>query len=138
MTLHAATPFTKLLCTGRVFLQSDVEEAAASMHDEFREHASSEFKYDFRERPISEAELLQSISQTAAPGVSDGVGEHAADGLFLDGMNSTLDSTLNGASAVQQQKIQWMPENPIGVPTEREIHSTQDGGQAFRILFVRR
>ena len=129
--------FTDLACSGRVFLQSDVEEAAASMHDEFREHASSEFQYDYREQPISEAELLQAINQTAAPGVSDGFREHTADGLLMDGMNITSDSTLNGASAIQQQEIQWMPENPIGVPTEREIHSTQDGGQVYRILFVR-
>ena len=110
------------------------------MHDEFREHASREFEYDFREQPIGEAELLQAISQTAAPGEADGLREHAADGLILDGTDSlsgSEDSTPNGASAVQQQAIQWMPANLIGVPTEREIHSTQDGGQVYRILFVR-
>ena len=119
-----------------------MEEAAAAMHDEFREHASAEFEYEFREQPISEAELLDAISQTAAhEGAQLMQRKHATEGLVpnrADSTSGTDDGSYNGASAGHQHDIPWMPANLIGVPTEREIHSTQDGGQVYRLLFVRR
>ena len=104
------------------------------MHDEFREHAGAEFQYEYREQPISEAELLDAVSQAAGDHLHR---EHAAGGQPLERAYSSDGGNNNDAPAQYKQEIRWMPDNVIGVPTEREIHSTQDGGQVYRILFVR-
>ncbi|KAK9909195.1 hypothetical protein WJX75_008585 [Coccomyxa subellipsoidea] len=74
---------------GRVFLQSDVEEAVTDMYHTFRQHASAEFDVDLK------------------------------------------------VECYTKEAIEWQHTNPLGVPTEREIHTLQDGGMVFRTLFQR-
>jgi hypothetical protein len=145
---------------GRVFLQSDVEEAAASMHDEFRAHASQEFRYELREQPITEAELLGDIScasaATARPvpghlgahaeesssfGVSSERGQQSEQHASADSSDATkqlmLEDTSGNSAAQSREGIPWSPSNLIGVPTEREMHSALEGEQVYRVLLVR-
>ena len=129
------------------------------MHDEFRLHARDDFGYDQRDQPLTEAALLSDIDAAAAatprPHLERQGGTDASE-------CGTIDAAIR-ASAVEQQvhadspdvrdlhrayqvpahrrrssdDIPWMQQNPIGVPTEREVHSGLDGEQAFRVLLVR-
>ena len=132
------------------------------MHDEFMQHASRSFSYSAREQPLTEAELLEGIAEAAAPAAvrepaaaastcGDASGAQSIEGLGEAGVRDDashaiqgkahVDAEVRGHPGVEEEKsqtVQWMSSNPIGVPTEREIHSTQDGGEVYRVLVVRR
>jgi hypothetical protein len=67
---------------GRVFLQSDVRDVAASMHHEFCLHGGSAFSMDISQKPISEDDLLW---KCAIP----------CQGVF-SGASPSLESASNG------------------------------------------
>ena len=112
------------------------------MHDEFRLHARAEFDYDLREEPLTEAALLSDIDAAAARSIAD-----APNGALAVAQQEHAESLgarcVSGSDQVPSHRrqsstdIPWMQLNPLGVPTEREIYSSLDGGEAFRVLFVR-
>lgn len=50
--------------TGRVFLQSDVEEAATDMFHMFRQHGRADFEIDLSGCPITEETLLRNLDRS--------------------------------------------------------------------------
>lgn len=53
---------TQALCAGRVFLQSDIQDAATAMYQEFREHGSDAFCPDGSSVLLCEDSLLAAAS----------------------------------------------------------------------------
>jgi len=96
---------------GRVFLQSDVLDAAVAMRDAFEAGAG---------------ELLE-----PCPVLHDGtVRAAAAAGASAAGPGAL---SLAGWAAAG-----WLPANPLGVPTEREVHTLAQGKAVYRCLLVRK
>ncbi|BDA41833.1 probable tRNA (guanine-N(7)-)-methyltransferase at N-terminal half [Coccomyxa sp. Obi] len=177
---------------GRVFLQSDVEEAVTDMHHMFRLHGRAEFEVDLSGCPISEETLLNGLdrsfsasapsadistfgsaafnetSSEAAAAQTSSSADADADAESEAGMleSSHLDpaaaqhaeedgseAAISGTSAARtewepdedagcepalmHEPIKWLDANPLGVPTEREVHTLQDGGRVYRSLFIR-
>lgn len=80
-------------CAGRVFLQSDVEEAVTDMYHTFRQHASAEFDVDLSGCPVSEESLLQGINSSASAS-----GTSALAGDISDGGNAAVGSGAHSSS----------------------------------------
>lgn len=167
---------------GRVFLQSDVEEAVTDMHHMFRQHGRADFEVDLSGCTISEEPLLRTLDRSAsspAPSADiSRIGSAAFDetsskaataqtsrSAEADAGMSHLDSAaaqhadlenseaaFPGTSAARaewqpnedagceptemQEPIEWLDANPLGIPTEREVHTLQDGGCVYRSVFI--
>eukprot|EP00873_Tetraselmis_striata_P015916 jgi/Tetstr1/436180/TSEL_025025.t1 len=98
---------------GRVFMQSDVEEVAAAMRDQFERHAGGLF----------ELASEHTAGDCSAPDDADIPGETSPEG-----------GDWESSWAAQG----WMAENPLGVPTEREVYVTQDKLPVYRIMLQKR
>jgi hypothetical protein len=91
---------------GRIFLQSDVKEAATAMYEEFREHGGDSFSPDLSGAMLTEESLSASIS-AATPDTS-------ADGSTASGLH-VQESIANGSQLLphqthdQQDRAQAVP-----------------------------
>lgn len=100
---------------GRVFLQSDVEEVATAMRDQFERHAGDVFK-------LAEDHVGGECFSCSSPTEEDR--ECDEEG------GSVWESTWAAHG--------WMATNPLGVPTEREVYVTQDKLPVYRVLLRKR
>lgn len=101
---------------GRVFLQSDVEEVASSMRAAFEGAASGAMLEPCR----------VAHGEPATAGTENGTeNENENDG-------TTAKKWESWASAG------WLPENPLRVPTEREVHTLSQGLPVYRCLLVKK
>mmetsp|Transcript_15948 Transcript_15948/g.44534 ORF Transcript_15948/g.44534 Transcript_15948/m.44534 type:complete len:336 (-) Transcript_15948:24-1031(-) len=96
---------------GKVFLQSDVEEVAAAMRANFEKHGAGRFEVA--------AEHLegQTFSCSLPPETNEDVQQDTWTSQWVS----------HG----------WMAENPLGVPTEREVYTQESGLPVYRVLLVR-
>lgn len=92
---------------GRILLQSDVHEVAVAMRDEFEQGCNGELQ------PAPEL--------------------HDEGRVFYAPDNDVAART--GASAWAGHG--WLQDNPLGLPTEREIHSLEQGLRVYRIMLVK-
>jgi len=130
---------------GRVFLQSDVEEIAIDMRDQFEslsdgrlelgpEHASSKtFPANqaayYEEKRV---EVLREEMERTAPKKKQKTDKPPQPGPSLV-PEPTFHSEWAGSG--------WLLENPLGVPTEREVYTNQTGafgGVAHRVILVKK
>ncbi|KAL6781634.1 hypothetical protein ACKKBF_B08820 [Auxenochlorella protothecoides x Auxenochlorella symbiontica] len=109
---------------GRVFLQSDVLEVAEDMRDHFLAH----------------------------PAFSPAPGHDAPDAVFHARSRHQLDMGLKGndkegcsggeegvaLGEPPRASLGWLRENPLGMPTEREVLTQRQGGAVYRVLLERR
>ena len=99
----------------RVFLQSDVKEVAEDMRDKFEKFGNGKFIVDESLHTRNE----EVIFEADAPDLSDWEGEEH-----------------EGFVPTWYQKG-WLKVNPLGVPTEREVQTTNEGQPCFRVMLVR-
>lgn len=107
----------KLPAIGRVFLQSDVEEVASSMRAAFEGAASGAM-----------LEPCRTAHGEPPPQPAGGGEEEAA---------------ATGGAAKKKEWASWaaagwLPENPLRVPTEREVHTLSQGLPVYRCLLVKK
>mgnify|MGYP002634040204 FL=1 len=98
----------------RVFLQSDVKEVAEDMRDKFEKFGNGKFVVDESLHGNEEV-----IFEADAPDISDWEGEEH-----------------EGFVPTWYEKG-WLKENPLGIPTEREVQTTNEGQPCFRVMLVR-
>ena len=101
----------------RVFLQSDVRELAEDMRDKFERFGEAYFGLD---ETLYGAAAIEATATTASEPASEGEREDGDDGWR---------STWAHAG--------WLDENPLGIPTEREIQTTGEGLPVFRVMLRR-
>ena len=102
----------------RVFLQSDVRELTEDMRDKFERFGGDYFELDDE---LYDADVVAAKIEEAANAPSD---EEAAN-VHDDGWRSTW------------AHAGWLDENPLGIPTEREVQTTGEGLPVFRIMLRR-
>ena len=100
---------SKLTAIGRVFLQSDVEEVASSMRAAFEDAASGAMLEPCR------------AAHGEPPRGDEG-----------EGATEKKREWKSWAAAG------WLPENPLRVPTEREVHTLSQGLPVYRCLLVKK
>ena len=99
---------------GRLFLQSDVEEVASSMRAAFEAAASGAMLEPCR----------------SAHGEPEGEGEQGRG----EGEVTTEEEKKWRSWAAAG----WLAENPLRVPTEREVHTLSQGLPVYRCLLVKK
>lgn len=124
-----------LLAPGaRLLLQSDVLEVASDMRDQFERHGGTYFQPVLSKHcegsvfweEICEERPGRPLRKIAAP-------ESAArSGLEL-GDSIEEEAWLSGTWAAAG----WLIQNPLGVPTEREVSTKQQSLPVYRILLER-
>lgn len=111
---------------GRVFLQSDVHEVSDAMRDAFEYYGGPRFDL----HPIH-----LDIAQRIRSGDSSGVT------LDEDWLHRRMERDLFREEGSSRWRLMegegWLPENPLGVPTEREILTQKSSGSVYRTLLVR-
>lgn len=101
---------------GMVFLQSDVLDAAVAMRAAFEEGAGA----------VLEPSAAHHTADVRAAAVAAWEAEVAAN-------PADPPPPLRGWAAAG-----WVPENPVGVPTEREVHSLAQGKPVYRCVLVKK
>lgn len=100
--------------TGRVFLQSDVEEAVTDMHHMFRQHGRGEFEVDLSGRPVREDTLLSNLDRsTSASAPSADISVIRSAALSETGSEAPAAGTSSRADA----------ESEAGTPESWHMHS---------------
>jgi tRNA (guanine-N7-)-methyltransferase len=100
---------------GRVFLQSDVLEVAENMRDQFEKEAGTEFELsELHNEPEA---VFHQASEVEEPKEGEVVAE-------------MFDSTWAQGG--------WLKENPLPVPTERELHVLNQNLPVYRIMLVKK
>jgi hypothetical protein len=81
------------------------------------------------------------VPPAAGREVCEGMGEKAVDG----GGNAERGGSQADVSAAEQEgavsssweEAGWLNVNPLGVPTEREVHAAEQGRQLWRMMLLR-
>ena len=111
-----------LLAPGaRVYFQSDVLEVSVAMRDQFERHGSSAFQ------PSSSVHNEGAVFREEMP-YSDDTEESVA---FDNSQCEKATWRSNWAEAG------WLIDNPLGVPTEREMMGKQQGLPVYRMMLER-
>lgn len=129
---------------GRLLLQSDVQAVAEDMRDDFERHAAAAFRLSplhsaegatFRAaraeactNPMRQTVASQQQQQHLARNRADAAAAAAAEG----GEAAAADEGDGWQSAWEEGG--WLAENPLGVPTEREVYTLDSGLPVFRVL----
>jgi tRNA (guanine-N7-)-methyltransferase len=113
----AAAVAAALAPGGVVFLQSDVLEAAVAMRDAFEAGAGDLLQ-------PSPAHHTADVRAAAAAAWE----EEAAAGNPADPPPPLVGWAVAG----------WVPANPLGVPTEREVHTLAQGKPVYRCVLVKK
>jgi tRNA (guanine-N7-)-methyltransferase len=100
---------------GRVFLQSDVLEVAEDMRDHFEKEAGDQF--ELSELHNNPDDVFHQASEVK-------IGE---DGVAVE----KFDSKWAAAGG-------WLKQNPLPVPTERELHVLNQNLPVYRIMLVKK
>lgn len=110
---------------GRLFLQSDVLSVAEDMRDQFEREAGDAF--ELAEEHSREGAVFYQTSEPELPTE----GESSEDGK--QGEETEIDvwesTWIQGG---------WLKENPLPVPTERELHVLSQGLPVYRVMLVRK
>lgn len=99
---------------GKVFLQTDVLEVAEDMRDHFEKEAGDEF--ELSELHSNPEAVFHQISEV----------EEGKEGVVVEKFDS------------KWAKAGWLVENPLPVPTERELHVLNQNLPVYRIMLVKK
>jgi hypothetical protein len=104
---------------GLVFVQSDVREVLDYMRDTFQSAESQRLveTTDVGDISLDDPERLL---RTRAPSLHSAREEGCSNDEFLSSLTHTCDYLL--------------ARNPLGLPTEREVHSVEKGKPAYRFM----
>jgi len=102
----------------RVYLQSDVEELTEDMRDKFERYGEGCFDLDPDLHDVEAARAKAADAASRPP-------ETSADNEDDDGWRSTW------------AYAGWLSENPIGVPSEREVQTLGEGLPVYRVMLRR-
>ncbi|CAL8460862.1 g393 [Coccomyxa elongata] len=85
----------------------------------------------------SDAGILENshVDSAAAQHAKEDSSEAALSGIYSAKTEWEPDEDAGCEPA--EMPIEWLDANPLGVPTEREVHTLQDGGRIYRSLFIR-
>ncbi len=142
---------------GAVYLSSDVLEVAEDMRDIFEQHACSHLHPDpppaapqapavrppatLTTEAESAAEVDRELSESAHPSVPHPVvGSEAARDVGSGSASSPAPDSCRGSTAHLPRasgwgRYEWLPENPTGLVTERELSVLhKKGGDMYRML----
>eukprot|EP00891_Asterochloris_glomerata_P008848 jgi/Astpho2/8848/fgenesh1_pg.00129_%23_34_t len=142
---------------GLVFLQSDVMEVAEAMRDEFELCASTRFspaQRDSREAASESSSPAQHLSQD--PGVPGPQPEplaaesssHSYEPLTPQAVSDSISNFEAETQSEAPDKTDrqswksswaqhgWLSQNPLGIPTEMEMHTLQLGKPVYRVLLT--
>ncbi|KAI3434614.1 hypothetical protein D9Q98_002682 [Chlorella vulgaris] len=142
----------RLMAPGaRVFLQSDVLEAAEHMRDSFEQHGSTWFAPC--QQLHSGATFLAASEEQQGQGQGQGqaaggvVGEQATEQQQQQQQGTDQQGPEQQAAAVvggeqpqwrsQWAASGWLADNPLGVPTEREVLTVEQGLPVYRMMLRR-
>ncbi|KAL4433842.1 hypothetical protein ABPG75_000283 [Micractinium tetrahymenae] len=143
---------SRLLAPGaRVFLQSDVLEAAEHMRDTFEQHGSAWFAPC---QELHSGPTFQAASPPRPPPQQQGqqgqadqqaaTADAAAEEQGGEGQQEEEEAGQQPEERAEQAQRQsqwaaagWLQENPLGVPTEREVLTTAQGLPVYRIMLRR-
>lgn len=136
---------SRLLAPGaRVFLQSDVLEAAEHMRDTFEQHGAAWFApcHELHSGPTFQAaspprpragQQGQAGQQAAA--AAEAAAEQGAEGQQGEEVQQQEQEEPQWQS--QWAAAGWLQDNPLGVPTEREVLTTAQGLPVYRVMLRR-
>lgn len=105
---------------GLVLLQSDVLEVAEDMRNLFEQGASDVFVPADEHSP--EGVLIEATPPPEVEG--DGIDGEQEEEDVVEEEKWTSTWAARG----------WLKENPLGVPTERELHTLAQGKPVYRVL----
>jgi len=108
---------------GRVLLQSDVLEVAEDMRDQFERFAGETFKLAQEHRGGDNGAVFHAMSAPVGPMESCGQG-----GPLVSDEELKVTPWAAGG---------WLRDNPVPVPTERELHALSQGLPVYRVLLER-
>ena len=129
-------------------MQSDVLECAEDMRDKFEAAGGAAFQLAHPHgQPGS---IFQASSSSSSNRSSSSSSGHASGSSEISSAVPASTSGSGGpagagsASAEGEEAFAsawavggWLVENPVGVPTEREVHTLQQGLPVFRVLVER-
>ena len=116
------TALAALLAPGaRVYFQSDVLEVSVAMRDQFERHGSSAFQ------PSSSEHSEGAVFREEMPHTDVAEERPASDGSQCEEV--TWRSSWAEAG--------WLIDNPLGVPTEREMMGKEQGLPVYRMMLER-
>lgn len=126
-----------------MFLQSDVRDVTTEMRDEFENFGSEHFQLAPEHAELlnsAEGWSLEDESALDDPhtGIVGSWGEPAAFGGCAKKTDSNDEEESPTASALKWAAAGFLPENPFGVPTEREFQTLKQGDPVYRVMLVRR
>jgi tRNA (guanine-N7-)-methyltransferase len=101
---------------GRVLLQSDQLEVAEDMRDQFERGGAAAGLAPCREAHAQGKVFLEA----SPPSVPEEVGEQGGG--------------QGGEESLEWNTAGWLVDNPLGVPTEREVHHIGQGLPVYRVL----
>ncbi|PRW58022.1 tRNA (guanine-N(7)-)-methyltransferase isoform A [Chlorella sorokiniana] len=129
---------------GRVFLQSDVLEAAEHMRDTFEEFGSAWFApcpelhsgpvFHAASEPRPAAQQQQQVAAAAADAADAAASSSSDDGGSSSGEEAQQQRQQQPAWQSQWAALGWLQDNPLGVPTEREVLTTEQGLPVYRVM----
>lgn len=115
-----------LLAPGaRVFYQSDVLEVSIAMRDQFERHGGSHF------RPTSSEHREGAVFWEEMP---DSEEDEEED---IEGLPDIGSPAEEVAWVSSWAEAGWLIDNPLGVPTEREMMGKQQGLPVYRMMLER-
>jgi len=139
----------------QVFLQGDVPEVVRWMRDMFERHGDGKFTLApdcvgkeglFRtdwESPMSEKELTDEAGKADDGDDEDDAGEDKPDKpakrkrIAREIAAEPLQKATDPLKWSGDENAGWMPENPLGVPTEREVYVKQTNAPVYRVMLLR-
>jgi len=117
----------------RVFLQGDVPEAVRWMRDMFERHGSDYFSLAPECFKSSDRDEWETPSQDSCGRQGSDEGEEQQEELDLLG----LEAREHGLRWSSDPTAGWLPGNPLGVPTEREVYVSKVHAPVYRLMLLR-
>lgn len=117
---------------GHVLLQSDVKEVAEHMRDQFEQYSSVSECFELDQVHFQPNAVFFSYEGNDSDGNDEG--SNADDTTDT----STSTDTPIAWESVWARKGGWLRDNPLPVPTERELHVLGQGLPVYRVLLVRK
>merc|ERR1712203_808562 len=118
---------------GRVFLQGDVPEAVRWMRDMFERHSSDFFTLAPECFESSDRDEWETPSHTCDEPTGNDEGEEQEEELD----EPSAESGHNGLRWSADAAAGWLPCNPLGVPTEREVYVSKVHAPVYRLMLLR-
>ena len=132
-----------------VLFQSDVLQVAEQMRDTFEASTGNLFKPDpeyhqldcvFHASSATEGDIPSEESTSDSDPCGDGISESADSTTMVPSMEENLSTStaqVQDSPVLPWASSGWLLDNPIMVPTEREIYVLEQGLKVYRTMLVR-